>query len=127
MLTHHVTIMIIMTPIVVGVDTPEYVVVVVSHGATMVIVIVTCFGMEPRTVEVEDLRCEGDVFIWIETERIVYPDKEFLQRQRNWAPFGVIVGEEFRLPVEDLRREDALLEIDDLSNWSAVGAVVACA
>ena len=86
----------------------------------MAVMIVATAGAEPRAVQIEDLRGKLNV-LGIETERIVYADKELLRRECNRAASGIVVGEELGLFVEDLRSEYALLEGDDLGQLGICG------
>ena len=66
---------------------------------------------------------KGNAF-GIYPERIVYADKEIshLRREVDRAAFGIVAGEELGFVIEDLRREDTLLEGDNLGHLVRVWA-----
>src|SRR5690242_3688139 len=79
--------------------------------------VMTLTSTQPGTVEIKNLRGEWG-FSRIAPERIIDADEKLLRRQGDGSPLGIIAGEELGSLVEDLGREQSLLEGDDLSHLS---------
>src|SRR4029077_13820150 len=121
MFAHHAVLTIVVAPNVDNVDVLEQLL-NARHRLLVAMFVMTIAGAEPRPIEVEDLGGKGDAF-GISPERIIYADKEIshLERVVDRAAFCIVAGEVLGFVIEDLRREDALLESDNLSHLVGCG------